>query len=217
VGFDATTRMRFLTDWLASSEQFFQQLGWMGMLLFALAMAIAAIAMAPLSIFAIAAGMIFGGWRGFVAVELGTILSATINFLFARYVARAPIQRRMEQNPKFRAIDTAIGREGWRLVALLRFVPMPFGLMNYLLGLTAIPFWPYLGATAGAICVGNAVFAYLGATAHAGLAAAAGEGRPLHPMETVLMVVGLLAAFTAMLYVTKIARTAVARAGVEPT
>jgi uncharacterized membrane protein YdjX (TVP38/TMEM64 family) len=209
--------MRFITDWLASSEQFFQQLGWIGVLLFALVMAVVAIGMAPLSIFAIAAGMIFGGWRGFIAVEIGTALSATINFLLARYVARAPIQRRMEQNPKFRAIDTAIGREGWKLVALLRFVPMPFGLMNYLLGLTAIRFWPYLGASVSAIWVGNAVFAYLGATAHAGLAAVTGDGRPRHPMETVLMIVGLIAAFSAMLYVTKVARAAVARAGVEPT
>jgi uncharacterized membrane protein YdjX (TVP38/TMEM64 family) len=62
--------MRFINDWLASSEQFFQQLGWMGVLLFAAAMAVAAIGMAPLSIFAIAAGIIFGGWRGFIAVEL---------------------------------------------------------------------------------------------------------------------------------------------------
>jgi uncharacterized membrane protein YdjX (TVP38/TMEM64 family) len=209
--------MRFLTDWLASSEQFFQQLGWMGVLIFALVMAVVAIGMAPLSVFAIAAGIIFGAWRGFIAVELGTVLSATINFFLARYVARAPIQRRMEQNPKFRAIDMAIGREGWKLVALLRFVPMPFGLMNYLLGLTAIRFWPYLGATAGAIWVGNGVFAYLGATAHAGLAAATSEGRVRHPMETVLMIVGLVAAFTAMLYVTRVARAAVARAGIEPT
>lgn len=209
--------MRLLTDWLTSSEQFFQQLGWMGVLLFALAMAIAAMFMAPLSIFAIAAGMIFGGWKGFVAVEIGTALSAALNFLLSRYVARAPIQRRMEKNPKFRAIDTAIGREGAKLVVLLRFVPMPFGLMNYLLGLTAIRFWPYFGASVSAIWVGNAVFAYLGATADAGLDAITGRGRQPHPVETVLMVIGLIAAFAAMTYVTRVARAAVARAGVEAT
>jgi uncharacterized membrane protein YdjX (TVP38/TMEM64 family) len=209
--------MRLLTDWLTSSEQFFQQLGWIGVLLFALAMAVAAMFMAPLSIFAIAAGMIFGGWKGFVAVEIGTGLSAAVNFLLSRYVARAPIQRRMEKNPKFRAIDTAIGREGAKLVVLLRFVPMPFGLMNYLLGLTAIRFWPYFGASLSAIWVGNAVFAYLGATADAGLDAITGRGRQPHPVETVLMVVGLIAAFAAMTYVTRVARAAVARAGVEAT
>jgi uncharacterized membrane protein YdjX (TVP38/TMEM64 family) len=209
--------MRFINDWLASSEQYFQQLGWMGVLLFAAAMAVAAMGMAPLSIFAIAAGIIFGGWRGFIAVELGTALSAAINFLISRYVARAPIQRRMEGNPKFRAIDTAIGREGWKLVAVLRFVPMPFGFMNYLLGLTAIRFWPYLGATVSVIWIGNAVFAYMGATAQAGLAAVTGQGRTQHPIETILMIVGLVAAFGAMIYVTKVARAAVARAGVEPT
>jgi uncharacterized membrane protein YdjX (TVP38/TMEM64 family) len=211
------TIIDWLIGWLASSEQFFQQLGWMGVLLFALVMAVAALGMAPLSIFAIAAGIIFGGWRGFLAIEIGTAISAALNFLLARYVARAPIQRRMEKNPKFRAIDAAIGREGAKLVALLRFIPMPFGLMNYLLGLTAIRFWPYLGASLSAIWVGNAVFAYLGATAHASIVAVTGQGRPHHPMETVLMVVGLIAAFTAMLYVTKIARAAEARAGVDAT
>lgn len=209
--------MRLLTDWLTSSEQYFQQLGWIGVLLFAVVMAIAALGMAPLSVFAIAAGIIFGSWKGFLAVELGTALSASLNFLLARYVLRAPIHRRMEKNPKFRAIDTAIGREGWKLVALLRFVPMPFGLMNYLLGLTAIRFWPYFGASIGAIWVGNAVFAYLGATADEGLSAMTGRGRTPHPMEIALMVVGLIAAFCAMFYVTKVARAAVARAGVEAT
>jgi uncharacterized membrane protein YdjX (TVP38/TMEM64 family) len=209
--------MRLIIDWLASSEQFFQQLGWMGILLFALMMTVAGLGMAPLSIFAIAAGMIFGGWRGFLAIEIGTALCAALNFLLSRYVARAPIQRRMEKNPKFRAIDSAIGREGAKLVALLRFIPMPFGLMNYLLGLTAIRFWPYFGASVSAIWIGNAVFAYLGATAQAGLAAVTGQGRPRHPIEIALMVVGFIAAFCAMMYVTKVARAAVARAGVEAT
>ncbi|HET6408404.1 MAG TPA: hypothetical protein VFG14_11030, partial [Chthoniobacteraceae bacterium] len=60
LSFAARARMRLITDWLASSEQFFQQLGWLGLLVFAFAMALAALVMAPLSVFAIAAGIIFG-------------------------------------------------------------------------------------------------------------------------------------------------------------
>lgn len=207
--------MKALTDWLASSEQFFHQLGWFGIFAYALLMAAAGLVAAPLSVFAVTAGAIFGPIRGFLAIEMATVLSAAANFLIARYVARGPILARVSRNPKFGAIDQAIGREGWKIVALLRCVPIPFGFMNYALGLTAIPFWQYLVATALAIIPGNIFFAWLGATAHAGLTAATGAGRPHHPMETVFMVVGLVAAFSAMFYVTKVAKAAVARAGIE--
>jgi uncharacterized membrane protein YdjX (TVP38/TMEM64 family) len=206
--------MHFLTDWLSSSEQFFQHLGWVGMLVFALVMVAAGMVLVPLSVFAITAGIIFGPVRGFIIVQAATTLSAAINFLVSRYIARQPIRRRVERNPKFRAIDSAIGREGWKIVVLLRFVPLPFGFMNYALGLTAISFLPYVAATSVGVIINNAVFVYLGTTAHAGLAAATGAH---HPIESVLMVVGLAAGFAAMVYVTKVARAAVARAGVEPT
>jgi uncharacterized membrane protein YdjX (TVP38/TMEM64 family) len=86
---------------------------------------------------------------------------------------------------------------------------MPFGIANYCYGLTAIPFWPYFFATAVAITPNNMFFIWLGITAHEGLAAVSGA-KTRHPGEYVMLVVGLLAAFAALTYITRIARAALA-------
>ena len=181
------------------------------MLAFALTMAVAGLASIPLSPFAITAGLIFGFGRGLLTVQLGTLLCAALNFLISRHVARDFVQRKLATHPKFRAIDAAVGREGWKIVALMRFVPMPFGLMNYAFGLTCIPFWPYVIATAFPIVLNNVIFVWSGTAAKEGLAAASGATDAAHPIKIAMMVLGILAAFAAMTYVTKIARQAVAQ------
>lgn len=183
----------------------------MGVLLFAGAIVFVQMFIAPMSPVALAAGFGFGFGRGWVAITVGTALGAAVNFLISRYGARGPVARRLGKNEKFRLIDAAIGREGWKIVFLLRFVPMPFGLANYAYGLTSIPFWSYLLASVVAIVPANTFLVYLGHTAHAGLAVASGTERPRHPGEYVLLAIGVVAAFIALRHITKIARTALAQ------
>ena len=59
------------------------------------------------------------------------------------------MERWARENPRFEAIDAAIREQGWKVVALLRLSPLvPFSLSNYLYGLTAVRFWPYVAASA---------------------------------------------------------------------
>lgn len=203
-----------ILHWLTSSQDYFQQRGWLGVLLFVCGIVAVQLLITPMSPVAVAAGLIFGMGRGWVAITLGTGIGAAVNFLISRYVARNAIARRLANNEKFRLIDAAIGREGWKIVALLRFVPMPFGIANYAYGLTAIRFWPYLLTSIVAIIPANTFLVWLGVTAQAGLAAASGAERPRHPGEYVLLAVGIVAAFLALRHITKVARAAVADARV---
>ena len=201
--------MSALTQWLTSSEEFFQRLGWLGVFAYAAGVVVIQLFCAPLSPVGVTAGLVFGLGRGFTTMAIGTALGAAINFALSRTVLRGPVARRLEGNEKFRLIDAAIGREGWKIVALLRFCPIPFGLANYAYGLTAIPFWPYISATVLAVIPGNLFFVWLGVTAHAGLAAAAGTQQARHPGEYAMLGIGLVAGFCALAYITKIARAAV--------
>ena len=200
--------MATFLKWLTASQTEFQGLGWGGVLAYAGVIVVVQFCLAPLSPVAIAGGFIFGLGRGYVAITIGTAVGAALNFLLARYLARGFIARRLAQSGKYRLIDRAIGREGWKIIALLRFCPIPFGFANFAYGLTAIPFWPYFLATVVAIIPGNIFFVWLGATAHAGVEALVGAGRPRHPLEYVLMIAGLIAAFAAMTYISKVARAA---------
>ena len=201
--------MSSLIEWLNSSQNYFSQRGWEGVLLFACVIVLVQMLIAPMSPVAIAAGFSFGMGRGWAAITIGTALGAAVNFLISRYLARGFIARRLAQNDKFRLIDAAIGREGWKIVMLLRFVPMPFGLANYAYGLTAIRFWPYLLGSIVAIVPANLFLVYLGHTAYSGLAVASGTERPRHPGEYALLIVGIVAAFFALRHITKVAKSAV--------
>jgi hypothetical protein len=86
-----------------------------------------------------------------------------IAFLIARYLARDRVRRLLARRQKYRAFDRAITEEGWQIVLLLRLSPIvPFNLQNYALGVTAIPFIEYLGATLVGITPGIAIYVYFG-------------------------------------------------------
>lgn len=196
-------------------EQFFHGLGWLGVLAYAVAIVGIQMLCAPLAPVAVGAGFIFGLGRGFIAVMLGTGFGAVVNFLISRHLARGRVQRWLGKNEKFKLIDAAIGREGWKIVALLRFCPMPFGIANYSYGLTAVRFVPYCAATFLTIIPANFFFAWFGASSQDALKTVSGGGGAAPPGKIVFTIVGLVAFFAALTYVTKIARAAVARGGVE--
>jgi uncharacterized membrane protein YdjX (TVP38/TMEM64 family) len=204
--------MLSLTQWLASSEEFFRSLGWLGILAFAGGIVLIQLFCGPTSPALITAGLIFGFGRGFLIAMLGTGLGAAVNFYVSRRLMRGAVARRLAQDAKFQLIDRAIGREGWKIVALLRFCPIPFGLANYCYGLTAIRFWPYLLSTVVAILLPNAFWVWLGVSAHAGLAVATGAEKARHPGEYALLAIGLVAGFFALAYIARIARAALAEA-----
>lgn len=91
------------------------------------------------------AGAIFGVVPGTVVVSVAATLACTGAFLIARYVARDRVQQFAASNPKFAAIDKAIGRNGFRVVALLRLSPLlPLAASNYLYGLTSVDLGSYV-------------------------------------------------------------------------
>lgn len=196
-------------EWLKAFNEWVEGLGAVGLLIFIATYIMATILFLPGSILTLGAGFAFGvGW-GFVVVSIGSTIGAACAFLIGRYFAREKIQQKAEDYPKFAAIDRAIGKEGWKIVGLLRLSPLfPFNVQNYLYGLTAIKFWPYVLASWIGMMPGTLLYVYLGAAGRAGVEAAAGEGGR-SPMEIGMFVVGLIATAAVSIYVTIIARRAI--------
>src|SRR5206468_3640015 len=106
-------------------------LGAVGLLLFVLLYVAAAVLFLPGSVLTLGAGAVFGLARGVGLVWIGATLGATAAFLVGRYLARDWVARRIDGNPRFRAIDEAVAREGWKIVLLTRLSPVfPFNLLN---------------------------------------------------------------------------------------
>ena len=199
-----------LIHWLESLQSSLIALGWTGLLAFAAIFAATQlVAFIPGSPLAMAAGFFFGFGKGYIALTLGCALCATVNFLISRHLARHIIARRLSTHPRFRLIDSAIARGGWKIIALLRFVPIPFGIANYAYGITPVPYWPYFGATMLATIPANALFVSMGATFQGSLSTLFSKDRPHSPLEFALPIIGIIAALIAFRYVSKLAAAAV--------
>lgn len=183
-------------------------LGPWGPVAFVAGYALAVVGFVPGSILTIAAGAIFGVRVGVLVVLAGATLGSTLAFLLARSVARENVARRIEGDPRFAAIDRAIGREGLRIVFLLRLSPVfPFNLMNYALGLTRIGLRDYVVASLGMI-PGTLLYVYSGAVAGE-VAALAGATAPARgAAHYAVVALGFLATIVVTWIVTRLARRA---------
>jgi uncharacterized membrane protein YdjX (TVP38/TMEM64 family) len=101
----------------------------------------------PASILTVGGGFVFGMFWGSVYVLIAATISANLTFIIARYLARDWIAHKVASHPKFKAIDDAVAREGWKVVALVRLAPIfPFSITSYAFGLTRIPLRHYFFA-----------------------------------------------------------------------
>ena len=191
-------------EWIKAFGGWSAQFGFAGALIYGVVLGIAAILMVPCLPFTILAGFTFGMFSGLFAVMLGIAIGASFGFLFARYAARDTVSDKLGGNASFKSIDSAIAKDGWKIVGLLRMCPLPFGITNYLYGLTAINFWPYMAATFVGMLPANIAFVYLGAFGKRTL-----DG-PRHPIEYVLGGLALVALFAVLFILGRIARRATA-------
>jgi uncharacterized membrane protein YdjX (TVP38/TMEM64 family) len=200
---DAAALLREALDAIA-------RLGAWGPLLFAGLYVAATVLFLPGSILTFGAGAVFGLVRGFLIVSVSATLGATAAFLVGRYVARGLVARKVERHPRFRLIDEAVAREGWKIVALLRLSPVvPFNVLNYAFGLTRVPLRQYVLASWIGMMPGGLMYVYLGSIA--GDLASAGLGRAQRtPAEWTLYAVGLAATIAVTIFVTRLARRALA-------
>lgn len=171
--------------------------------------AIATVCLVPGSLLTMAAGLIFGVWRGALLAFCGASLGAAASFLIARYLARGAVERRLAGKPAFARIDRAVGRDGLKIAILLRLVPLvPFVWLNYALGLTRVRFRDYLLASL-AMLPGAFLYAYYGRAfgSLAALLGAGGRGQQ-GGAEWLLLGLGLGAALAVSLLLARIAEKA---------
>lgn len=209
-----TSRIFPVGDYLQQFLEWTKDIGPLGYVIFIAAYILATVLFLPGSILTLGAGAIFGLGGGFIAVSAGSTLGAAAAFLVGRFLARDAIAGKVEGNQRFAAIDRAVGREGFKIVFLTRLSPIfPFNLLNYAYGLTKVKFGPYVLASWIGMIPGTLMYVYLGAAAGAVAAAAAGgEGSDAGVMGLVLKLVGLAATIVVTIYVTRIARRALADA-----
>mgnify|MGYP003291068912 CR=1 FL=1 len=145
-----------VAQWIIQVESYVRTLGPLGPALWVLLYVICTVLFVPGSALTVSAGGLFGFTTGFFIVLIGANVGALCAFLLSRSFLRARVVRWAEHNPKFRALDRAVGAQGFKMVFLSRLSPaFPFSLLNYLLGVTAVRTGAYVPFGGGSrTCIG---------------------------------------------------------------
>lgn len=196
----------FLRDALAQ----IQGLGAGGAIAFIVLYIVATVAFFPGSVLTLGAGVVFGVVQGSLYVFIGATLGATLAFLVGRYVARGWVSKKIEGNQKFKAIDRAIGKEGFKIVLLTRLSPVfPFNLLNYALGVTQVSLRDYFFGSVGMI-PGTLMYVYIGSLAHDLTLIGSADQQTNPAVQWTMRIIGFVATVAVTLYVTKVAQKALA-------
>ena len=200
-------------DLLKNALEWIRGLGPTGPLVFVGIYVLATVLFLPGSILTLGAGVVFGLVKGSVICSIASTLGATCAFLVGRYLARGWVETKIDGNPRFKAVDQAVAREGWKIVGLTRLSPIfPFNLLNYAYGITKVSLRDYFFASWIGMMPGTIMYVYIGALA-GDLATLGAGGGPATTLQWVLRIVGLAATVAVTVYVTRIARKALAAKG----
>jgi uncharacterized membrane protein YdjX (TVP38/TMEM64 family) len=199
--FDLKQVFRDTLDWISG-------LGSLGPLIFIVLYIVVCVLMLPGFILTLGAGVLFGVIKGSIAVSIGSTLGATCAFLVGRYLARNWVTGKISANVKFKAIDQAVARQGWKIVFLTRLSPVfPYNLLNYAYGLTGVSLKHYFFASWVGMMPVTVMYVYIGSLAGDLAKLSAGE-RTHTTGEWVMYGVGLLATLAVTVFVTRIAKKA---------
>jgi uncharacterized membrane protein YdjX (TVP38/TMEM64 family) len=196
---------------IESFLQWVEGLGYWGPVLVAVIYIPATVLFVPGSLITLGAGAIFGLVVGTITISIGSILGSTASFLIGRSITRNWVASKVAGSAKFKAIDEAVGRSGFKIVLLTRLSPaFPYNLLGYAYGITSARLRDYFFASWIGMFPGTVMYVYLGTVlgSVAKVAAGTSESRQRTAGEWALLIVGLFATIAVTIIITRIARNA---------
>jgi uncharacterized membrane protein YdjX (TVP38/TMEM64 family) len=189
--------------------EWINKLGAWGAIFFIAIYIAATVLFIPGSLLTLGSGAIFGVLLGSVYVFVGASVGGTLAFLIGRYLARDWVAQQINGNSKFKAVDRAIAKEGFKIVLLARLSPVfPFNLLNYSLGITQVSLKDYIMGFVGMI-PGTIMYVYIGSLAGT-LARISSEQTNIETQRTqwIIRIIGFIATVMVAVYVTHVAKKA---------
>jgi uncharacterized membrane protein YdjX (TVP38/TMEM64 family) len=194
---------QLISQTLTAVLNWVQSLGNVGIVIFIIVYIGATMVLISGAILTLGAGLIFGVVKGSIIVSIASTAGATAAFLVGRYLMRDWVAKQIEKQPKFRAIDQAVAKDGWKIVGLTRLSPLfPFVFLNYAFGATQVSLKDYVLSSWIGMMPGTVLYVYLGYLPNL---AVTGEADNSDTLKVILNLVGLLATIGVTVFVTKIA------------
>lgn len=143
-----------LRDWATSAGPWFP-------LAFFAAHVVVTVFPFPRTAFTLAAGLLFGPWLGVAIAVVASTLSAVLAVVLVRAVGWQ--LNRLVAHPRVATLDARLRERGWVSVLSMRMIPaVPFSVLNYAAGVSAVRLTPYTLATIVGLAPGTAAIVILG-------------------------------------------------------
>lgn len=134
-------------------------------LLFMLVLVISSTLLMPLGLgLNLGAGILWGAALGGLWTTLGSVLAAVAGFVLARVFGEHHLKAHLE-SPQSRSFLETVQRNDWKVIFLLRLNPVvPFGLQNYLFGITGIRLRRFTLLSLASCAIPSFLYAAIGAS-----------------------------------------------------
>lgn len=152
--------LTFFLEWIENNP-------WDGSVALIIAYIICNVLMIPGFILSLGSGIIYtravGFWSGICfasgILTIACFFGSNLAFLNARFLLRNAVVYLIRNHEKFKLIDRAVQKHGFKVVFLLRLSPVtPYSLMNYSMGFSSVLFRDYCLGAVGMI---PNIFAYV--------------------------------------------------------
>ncbi|KAE9594652.1 hypothetical protein Lal_00037458 [Lupinus albus] len=192
-----------------------RDLGRWGPLVLAVAYIPLTVLAVPASVLTLGGGYLFGLPVGFVADSIGATIGAGAAFLLGRTIGRSYVVSKLKDYPQFRSVAIAIQKSGFKIVFLLRLVPLlPFNMLNYLLSVTPVSIGEYMLASWLGMMPITLALVYVGTTLK-DLSDVTHDWGEFSKTRWAFIISSLLVSVVLMIYVTKVSKTALDKALAE--
>ena len=142
---------------------YFMQGSALGPLIFILVYAIRPLTFFSAALLTIAGGFLFGPLWGVVYVVIGSNLSATVAYLVGRYFGQDVLDAEQSEG-MMQKYATRMRSNSFETILIMRFVFLPYDLVNYLAGFLDINYRAFILATILGSIPGTITFVLLGAS-----------------------------------------------------
>ena len=198
----ALSLMLPVREWAAMMEDRLEQMNLaLALGVFVAVYVVATLILIPSWIFPIAAGVVFGFAWGTAVTIVGATLGSVAAFIIGRYFLHGFVERAANRNPAFKAVDKAVEKEPWKVVALLRLSPLfPSPVKSYFLGLTCVRLKAYTIASTVGMIPGLLLKVYIGSAGRGAL------GNTSGPMKWLLLGTGVAATIAVTVVIGRMAK-----------
>jgi len=147
----------------AKVQRHLQHLGVWAPVIYVVLYIVATLLLLPSTALNLAGGALFGLWIGALWTSVAAVVAAVVTFWFTRTIGYDLVSKRFAG--RWKAIDTEFKSGGLFYIFAIRLLPLiPYGLVNFVAGLTSIRFRDYFWGTTLGTFPGVFPFVMLGSS-----------------------------------------------------